>query len=86
MDSWWTWPIGAVSMLSMWLLGKPTTSLLGWAIGLGCQVLWVAYVVTTRQWGLLTPAVVTLGIMGRNLRLSWRVRHGARERVEEVAR
>lgn len=43
----------------------------GWAIGLGAQVLWVVYTLTTRQWGFLVSAALYGGVYVHNI-LRWR--------------
>lgn len=85
MDTWWTWPISGCAMLGTWLVGKQLTAVTGWIISLVTQVAWVAYVTSTRQWGLVIPSVITLGVFTRNLVVSWRER-AAREVADEVAR
>lgn len=51
---WWSWLLTAVGVFGIYL----TTKKLWWGyvVGLGAQVLWVTYSVSTRQWGFLASA------------------------------
>lgn len=50
----WSWILTAVGVFGLWLAGRKNR--LGWAVGLGAQVLWVAYALTTDQYGFLVSA------------------------------
>ena len=54
----WSWVLTVVGVVGLYFAGlrKPWA----WFIGLGEQVLWLVYAVTTRQWGF----VVSAGIYG----------------------
>ncbi|MER7445239.1 hypothetical protein [Micromonospora avicenniae] len=58
----WSWLLMAVGVTGLYLAGKRSWT--GWAVGLGAQVLWLAYSITTGQWGFLVYGAVYL----RNLR------------------
>lgn len=67
MNQAWSWILTAVGVFGLYLAGR--RSLWGWAIGLGSQVLWLAYSITTRQWGFLVSCFAYGGIHSLNL---WR--------------
>ncbi|MFC0504275.1 hypothetical protein [Micromonospora costi] len=55
-DQTWSWVLTGVGVFGLWLAGRRNPW--GWAVGVGAQVLWVAYAVVTRQWGFLLGAFV----------------------------
>lgn len=69
MSAWWSWALTAVGVAALVLAGQRRA--LGWAIGLGAQLLWIAYAVATRQWGFIASALVYGAVYGRNY-LAWR--------------
>ena len=76
-SQWWSWVLAAVGVLGIWLAGRH--SAIGWAVGLGAQVLWVAYAVVTRQRGFIASALAYGTVYGHNW-LRW---HGRSQRDEE---
>lgn len=50
----WSLLLSAIGILGLWLAGRKDWR--GWAVGLGAQVLWIAYAVSTEQWGFLLSA------------------------------
>lgn len=66
---WWSWLLTAVGVTGLWLAGSRRS--IGWAVGLGAQGLWVAYAISTRQWGFLVSAFAYGTVYGRNL-ARWR--------------
>lgn len=69
MNPLWSWVLTAVGVLGLYLAGKKNRA--GWAVGLGAQVLWVAYAVASRQWGFLASAGAYGWVYARNW-LRWR--------------
>jgi hypothetical protein len=63
---WFPWILSAVSCVMLWLMGNK--SRWGPAFGIFNQVLWVAYVLVTRQWGFLPGCVLYTVIHARNWR------------------
>lgn len=51
----WSLVLAVVGILGLYLAGKK--NLWGWAIGLGAQILWIIYALTTAQYGFLLSAV-----------------------------
>ncbi|MDX3637687.1 hypothetical protein PV728_47455 [Streptomyces europaeiscabiei] len=68
MIAWWSWILTAVGVTGLYFAGRRRA--LGWAIGLGAQVLWIAYALTTRQYGFLVSAGAYGWVYARNFR-SW---------------
>ncbi len=60
----WSWLLTAVGITGIYFAGRRRA--LGWAIGLAAQALWLAYAITTRQWGFLASAVVYGTVYARN--------------------
>ncbi len=65
----WSWLLMAVGVTGLYLAGRKSWT--GWAIGLGSQVLWLAYAISTRQWGFLVSCFLYGAVHARNLYL-WR--------------
>lgn len=61
----WSWLLMAVGVTGLWLAGKRSWT--GWAVGLAAQGLWLAYAITTRQWGFLASCFVYGAVYLRNL-------------------
>ena len=61
-----SWVISGTSALMLWVMGNK--SVWGPRIGLMNQVLWLAYVIGTRQWGLLPGVIIYTVVHLRNLR------------------
>lgn len=54
--AWWSWLLTAVGATGLYLAGRKVVW--AWLVGLGAQVLWVAYAVATRQWGFIASAMI----------------------------
>lgn len=65
----WVWSLvlAAIGVFGLWVAGR--RSAWGWLIGLGSQLLWVAYAFATAQYGFLLSAVAYGIVYGRNF---WR--------------
>ncbi|MET7668992.1 hypothetical protein [Micromonospora luteifusca] len=64
----WSWLLMAVGVTGLYLAGKRSWT--GWAVGLAAQLLWLAYAITTEQWGFLVSCFAYGAIYIRNL-LAW---------------
>lgn len=60
----WSFALAAVGILGIYLAGKKNK--IGWAVGLGAQVLWVIFALVTVQYGFILSAVAYGYIYGRN--------------------
>lgn len=65
----WSWLLTAVGVTGLWLAGRK--NLYGWAIGIGAQVLWVAFALSTQQYGFLVSAGAYGWVYTKNF-LRWR--------------
>ena len=66
----WSWILTAVGVTGLFLAGSRRSA--GWAIGLGAQVLWLVYAITTKQYGFVVSAFAYGFVYARNLR-KWKV-------------
>lgn len=81
MSQWWSWALAAVGITGIWLAGRNNKA--GWAVGVGAQMLWLAYAVVTEQWGFLVTAVAYGAVYARNW---WRWAQAEEaKRLSEVA-
>jgi len=53
---WWSWLLMAVGVTGVYLSGRRLWW--GWLVGVSSEVLWIAYAVTTRQYGFVVAALV----------------------------
>lgn len=65
----WSWILTAVGVFGLWLAGRKSPW--GWAVGLGAQVLWLSYALTTRQYGFVVSAFAYGWVYLKNFR-AWR--------------
>jgi len=66
---WWSWLLTLVGVTGLWAAGSKKAW--GWAIGMAAQGLWVAYAITTKQYGFLLAAACYWTVYFRNWR-KWR--------------
>lgn len=66
---WWSWILTAVGVFGLYLAGR--RSPWGWAVGIAAQVLWLAYAISTEQWGFLASCFAYGWVYLRNFR-AWR--------------
>jgi len=66
---WWSWLLMIIGITGLWLAGNRKT--IGWMIGVGAQVPWVAYALATSQWGFLVSALVYGTVYARNM-IKWK--------------
>jgi hypothetical protein len=81
-NAWWSWLLTAVGVLGLLLAGRKLWW--AWCIGLGAQVLWIAYAIATDQHGFIVSALAYGFVYARNA-LRWRAdgpRQPDRVRVE----
>jgi drug/metabolite transporter superfamily protein YnfA len=69
MNPYWSYLLTAVGVFGLWLAGRKDRR--GWMVGIGAQVLWVAYAIATRQWGFLVSAGAYGWVYVKNAR-SWK--------------
>jgi len=66
---WWSWVLTAVGVTGLYLAGRKVWW--AWLIGLGAQLLWMAYALSTQQYGFLVSAVAYGWVYATNAR-KWR--------------
>ena len=64
MSPYWSYLLTAVGIFGIYLAGRK--NLYGWAVGLGAQVLWIAYAISTEQWGFIVSAFAYGSVYARN--------------------
>ena len=65
----WSFALASVGIFGLWLAGRHNA--VGWAVGFGAQLLWVAYATATEQWGFYVSAAGYGWVYARNY-LAWR--------------
>jgi hypothetical protein len=65
----WSWLLTAVGVTGLILAGRNLWW--AWLIGLGAQVLWIAYAIVTRQWGFIASALIYGTVYVINTRRWW---------------
>lgn len=63
---WWSVLLPVVGVAGLYIAGRK--SWVGWAIGLGAQVLWVAYALVSEQYGFILSALAYGVVNFANLR------------------
>lgn len=69
MTWWWSWLLTGIGATGLLMAGSRNRY--GWAVGLGSQALWIAYAISTEQYGFLASAGIYGFVYGRNF-LKWR--------------
>ena len=69
MEWWWSWLLTIIGVSGLFIAGNK--NYWGWIIGISAQLLWIAYAITTAQWGFLFSAFVYGGVYIRNW-IKWR--------------
>ena len=64
MNPYWSYLLTAVGIFGIYLAGRK--NLYGWAVGLGAQVLWIAYAISTEQWGFIVSAFAYGSVYAKN--------------------
>ena len=66
MSAAWSYVLTAIGITGIYLAGR--RNLYGWVVGLSAQVLWIAYAVTTEQWGFIVSAFAYGSVYANNWR------------------
>lgn len=69
MTQWWSWLLTAVGVFGLYLAGRRDRR--GWMVGIGAQVLWFAYALSTRQYGFVVSCLAYGWVYTKNAR-AWR--------------
>lgn len=73
MNPYWSYLLTAVGVFGLWLAGRKDRR--GWMVGVGAQVLWIAYATATQQWGFYISAVAYGWVYIKNAR-AWKPEKG----------
>ena len=65
-DQVWGWALSLVGVAGFWLAGRRVWW--AWHVNLANQALWLAFAVTTRQWGFLVGVAVYTAVFTGNAR------------------
>jgi hypothetical protein len=68
-DWWWSWLLTAIGVTGLWMAGSKKA--VGWAVGVFAQALWIAYALSTEQYGFLASALCYAFVYGRNFARWW---------------
>ena len=69
MNAWWSYLLTAVGVTGLVLAGRKLWW--AWLIGLGAQVLWIAYAIATEQWGFIVSAIAYGWVYATNTHRWW---------------
>lgn len=72
MSQWWSWGLTAIGVFGLFLAGRKVWW--SWFIGLGAQVPWIFYAVSTKQYGFIVSAFAYGWVYLKN-GLAWRRDH-----------
>jgi hypothetical protein len=72
----WSWTLTAIGVGGLYLVSTGWTR--AWLINIAAQAMWVAYAITTQQYGFIVAAVAYGWVFYRNYRRATAVRQGAR--------
>lgn len=64
MNPYWSYLLTAVGVFGLWLAGRKDRR--GWMVGIGAQVLWIAYATATHQWGFYVSALAYGFVYAKN--------------------
>lgn len=78
---WWSWVLTAIGITGLWAAGSHKSW--GWVVGIGAQFLWLAYAITTHQYGFIVAALAYGTVYTRNY-LRWRSQHEGKRRHDPV--
>ena len=67
MNPYWSYLLTAVGVFGLYLAGRKDRR--GWMVGIGAQVLWIAYATATHQWGFYVSALAYGWVYVKNARL-----------------
>lgn len=65
----WSWVLMAVGVTGLYFAGRKKA--FGWGIGIAAQVLWLAFALTTQQYGFVVSSLVYGWVYVKNF-VAWR--------------
>lgn len=66
----WSFVLAGIGVFGLFLAGKGDSR--GWVVGIGAQVLWAIYAITTDQWGFLLSCLAYGWVYSMPLYRKWR--------------
>lgn len=72
MSPYWSYVLTAVGVFGLYLAGRRIWW--AWGVGIGAQVLWFAYAISTEQWGFIVSCLAYGWVYTKNF-LAWRHEH-----------
>ena len=72
MSAFWSWVLTLTGVTCFFLAGRKVWW--AWYVGLAAQVLWLAYSITTQQWGFLIGCVLYTWVYTKNC-IAWTREH-----------
>lgn len=78
----WSIVLTVVGVLGFWLAGKKVWW--AWYVNIGCQFIWLAYAVATKQPGFLVAPFIYGFVFTQNA-IAWTRDHRAKQRAAETA-
>jgi hypothetical protein len=61
---WWSYLLATIGIFGLWAAGSKKAW--GWLIGLGVQLLWMAYAIGSEQYGFILSALAYAIVYARN--------------------
>ena len=77
----WSYLLTAVGVFGLYLAGRKDRR--GWMVGIGAQVLWIAYATATHQWGFYVSALAYGWVYAKNAR-SWKPKRSRDSIVDPI--
>jgi hypothetical protein len=65
----WSWVLATIGVLGIYFVGRKT--IWGWLVLLANEVIWIAYALTTKQYGFIVSAVAYAIVYVRSF-IHWR--------------
>ena len=69
MTQWWSWCLDGLGLTCTYLVGRKFWW--GWLCYQGYNGIWIAYAITTRQWGFIPGCLVYATLNHKNMK-AWR--------------
>lgn len=77
----WSFVLAGIGVFGLYLAGRGNRY--GWMVGIGAQVLWAVYAISTDQWGFLVSCVAYAWVYSMPLYRSWREQRDWERKYEE---
>lgn len=61
----WSWALSAIGVVGIYLTGRKNWR--GYAVGIVTECAWVAYAITTKQWGFIFGSTIYISVYSFNI-------------------